>query len=111
MALARVAPPSTVVRTPSRVFWKLRVLLVGAQNFQALHQRQAGVDHDGELPEEHGNLLDLDLAAAERGHGKFLALLPDGTRRDALLPKLRGQSVLGGGYTLSLNLFARSGLP
>jgi len=71
MALASVAPPSTVVRTPSRVF------LVGAKNLKALHQRQPGVNHDGELAEEHRNFLDLNLAAAEGGHGKFLALFPN----------------------------------
>ena len=87
-----------------------RVLLVGAENLQALHQRQAGVDHDGELAEEHRHILDLDLAAAKSGQGKFLALLPDGAGRDALLAELRGQSVLGGGYALALNFLARSGL-
>ena len=70
-------------------FLKAGVLLVGAENLQALHQRQAGVNHDGELAEEHRHFLDLDLAAAKSGHGKFLALLPDGAWRDALLPKLR----------------------
>src|SRR6202047_1332251 len=87
------------------------ILLVGAENLQALHQRQAGIDHDRELAEEHRNFLDLDLAAAKRGQGEFLALLPDRARRDPLLTELRGQTVLGGGYALSLNFLARSGLP
>jgi hypothetical protein len=95
---------------PEQGFLKGGVLLVGAQNLQALHQRQAGVNHDGELAEEHRHFLDLDLAAAKSGQRKFLALLPDTARRDALLPKLRGQSVLGGGDALALNFLARSGL-
>ena len=111
MALASVAPPSTVVRTPEQGLLKGRVLLIRAENFQALHQRQAGVDHDGELAEEDGHFLDLDLAAAERGHGKFLALLANGAGRDAFLAELLRQSVFIGGDALSLNFFARSGLP
>ena len=50
---------------------KSRILLVGAENFQALHQRQAGIDHDGELAEEDGHFLDLDLAAAEEWAGRI----------------------------------------
>ena len=69
-------------------FLKAGVLLVGAQNFQTLHQRQAGVDHDGELAEEHRHVLDLDLATAKSGQGEFLALLPDAAWRDAFLPEL-----------------------
>src|SRR5271157_2379308 len=73
---------------PEQGFLKAGVLLVGAENLQALHQRQAGVNHDGKLAEEHRNFLDFDLAAAKRGQGKFLALLPDGARRDAFPPQL-----------------------
>src|SRR5208337_3610656 len=91
-------------------FLKAGVLLVGAENLQALHQRQASVNHDGELAEEHGNVLDLDLAAAKSGQGEFLAFLPDAAWRDALLPKLRGQPVFVGSDTLSLHFLARSGL-
>jgi hypothetical protein len=91
-------------------FLKGRVLLVGAENLQALHQRQAGVDHDRELAEEHRHFLDLDLAAAERGHGKFLALLPDGAGRDAFLAELGRQSIFVGGDALSLNFLTRCGL-
>src|SRR3984893_17272454 len=92
-------------------FLKGGILLVGAENLQTLHQRQTGVNHDGELAEEHRNFLDLDLAAAKRGQGEFLALLPDRARRDPLLTELRGQAVLGRGYALALNFLARSGLP
>src|ERR1700690_547484 len=47
------------------------VLLVGAEDFQALHERESGVDDDGELVEEHRHILDLDLAFAECRQGKF----------------------------------------
>src|SRR5208282_3022034 len=69
-------------------FLKAGVLLVGAENLQALHQRQAGVNHDRELAEEHSNFLDFNLAAAKGGQGKLLALFPDGTGRDAFPPEL-----------------------
>ena len=52
---------------PEQRFLEGGILLVGAENLQALHQGQARVNHDRELAEEHGNFLDLDLAAAERG--------------------------------------------
>ena len=76
MALASVAPPSTVVRTPVKRLLEGRVLLVGRQNFQTLHQRQAGVDHDRELPEENGNVLGLDLADAEGSAWQILCPFP-----------------------------------
>src|SRR5712692_1888865 len=72
MALASVAPPSTVVRTPVKVFWK------------------AGFDHHRELAEEDGNLLGLDFARAESRQGKLLPLFPDGARRDAFAAQLAG---------------------
>ena len=43
-----------------------RVLLVGGQNFQTLHQGKAGVDHDRELPKEDGNVLGLDFFPSQR---------------------------------------------
>ncbi len=39
------------------------VLLLVAEDVEALHQRQAGVDHDGELPREDGQVLRVDAAA------------------------------------------------
>ncbi len=82
------------------------VLLVGGQNLQTLHQRQAGVDHDRELAEEDGNVLDLDLAGAEGRHDKFLALFADGAGSDALAAQLRGQGLFVGGNALAADLFA-----
>src|SRR5581483_5817432 len=58
--------------------------LVGGQDFKALHEGQAGVDHDRELPEENGNVLGLDFAAAsQHGQSELLAFLLDGDRLDA----------------------------
>jgi hypothetical protein len=55
--------------------------------------------------------LTLTLPLPKGGHGKFFALFPYVAGRDAFLPELRSQPVLIGGYSLSLNLLARSGLP
>src|SRR5208337_1335650 len=93
---------------PEQRFLEAGILLVGAENLQALDQWQAGVNHDGELAEEYRDILDLDLAGAKGRQGKLLALLPDGAWRDALLAELGGEPVLGGGYALSLNFLARS---
>src|SRR5208337_697912 len=93
---------------PEQRFLEAGILLVGAENLQALDQWQAGVDHDRELAEEYRDVLDLDLAGAKGGHRKFLALLPNGAGRDALLAELGGEPVLGGSYALSLNFLARS---
>ena len=50
------------------------VLLLARKNLQALHQRQAGVDHHRELAREDGQLLGRDAAAAKRGDVEFLPL-------------------------------------
>src|SRR5262249_21713772 len=71
------------------------VLLLAAQDLQALHEGQAGVDHDRELAREDGQVLrgdaapelreryllallldrrDQDLVAAQEGHHRFLVL-------------------------------------
>ena len=39
------------------------VFLLAAQNLEALHERQAGVDHDGELADEDRQVLRIDLLA------------------------------------------------
>ncbi len=66
------------------------VFLVRRQDFQTLHQRQSGIDHDRELAEENRDVLDLDLARSEGGHDKLFALFPDRTRCNALAPQLPG---------------------
>src|SRR5260370_253683 len=65
-----------------------RFALIGTKNLQTVPQWPAGRNHDGGLAEEHRNFLDLDFAAAKSGQGEFLALLPDGARRDPLLTEL-----------------------
>src|SRR4051812_42294953 len=55
------------------------ILLVGRKDLEALHQGQAGIDHDGELAEEDCDLLRFYLAAAEFWQGEFFALFLDGS--------------------------------
>src|SRR5262249_41999843 len=64
------------------------VFLVGGQNLQTLHQGKSGIDHHGELPEEHGQVLDGDFAGTQLGQGEFFALLLDGARGNALAAQL-----------------------
>ena len=78
-----------------------RILLVGSHDFQALHQRQSGIDHDRELPEENGNILGLDLSGSKRRQRELLTLLTDCSRRDALAPELSGQRLLVGGVAFA----------
>ena len=42
---------------------EILVFLLVAENLEALHQRQAGVDHDGELASEDRHVLRIDLLA------------------------------------------------
>ena len=88
-------------------FLERGVLLVGRKNFQTLHQRQSGIDHDRELPEEDGDVLGLDLPGSERGKGKLLTLFAHRTGRDALTAQLLQQHILVGGYPFSSDLLAR----
>ena len=83
-----------------------RVFLVRRQNFQTLHQRQAGIDHDRELAKEDRDVLGPDLAGSERGHDKFFALFADGTRCNALAPQCLLQSLLVRCYSLSGNFLS-----
>src|SRR5262249_32299101 len=79
----------------------------GSQDFETLHQRQAGVDHDGKLPKENGNVLRFDFAASECRQGKFLAFLADGGRSDLFFAKLERQDLLIDGDALAADLRAR----
>src|SRR5260370_9247401 len=83
-----------------------RILLVGRQNFQTLHQWQASVDHDRKLPKEDGNFFGLDLARSENGHRKFFALFPDRWRRDLLAPELHGQHLFVRGHSFAADFLA-----
>ena len=64
------------------------VLLLAAQDLQALHEGQTGVDHDRELAHEDGEVLGGD-AAAELGQGDLLALLLDRGDQDLVAPQER----------------------
>ena len=57
---------------------EILVFFLIAENLEALHQRQARVDHDRELPHEDGEVLRIDLLAN-------LALLSSRGRRSVLL--------------------------
>src|SRR5579871_6155267 len=90
------------------------VFLVGSENLETLHQRQAGIDHDRELPEENGDVLDRNLAGTERRQREFLALFADGAGRDALTAQRLGQRLLVGSHPfaadfLSAGVLARIG--
>ena len=56
------------------------VLLLAAQDLEALHERQAGVDHDRELAGEDREVLG-GHAAAELGQGDLACPSPSPTRR------------------------------
>ncbi len=93
---------------PSRVFLKIRVLLVVAEDFQALHEGKASVDHDRELAEEDGLLLGLDGAAANlKIEALSGALLLDDIGLNALTGQRCTQYLFVFGGTLALNFFAR----
>ena len=87
-ASASVEPDSTSCRTWNRIFWNVLFSCCDAQDLEALHQRQAGVDHHRELPREDRDLLAAD-AAAELGQGELLALLGDRGDDDLLLAQRR----------------------
>ena len=87
-ASASVDPDSTSWRIWYRTFWKRPVLLLVAQDLEALDQRETGVDHHRELPGEDRDLLAAD-AAAQLRKGELLPLLRDGGDDD-LLPAERG---------------------
>ncbi len=86
---------------PSQNLLERLIFLVRGQDFQTLHQRQPGIDHDRELAKEDRNVLGLNLARAERGHGKFFAFFANGTGRDALAPQRLRQRLLVGCHPLA----------
>ena len=51
------------------------VLFLAAENVEALHERQAGVDHHGELAGEDGQVLGGDLLADLAALGVLLGLV------------------------------------
>ncbi len=80
------------------------VLLLAAQDLQALHERQARVDHDRELAREDGERLRRD-AAAEPRQGHLLSLLLDRGDEDLLASEQRHH-----GFLVVGDLLARDGL-
>src|SRR5690242_5216117 len=77
------------------------IVLVGSKDLQALHQRQAGINHHRELAEEDGDLLGGDLAGTEGGQYEFLALLLDRVGGNALARQRRLQYLLVFRYALA----------
>ena len=57
IASASDMPPSTSVRVCENHLREVLVLLLVAENVEALHQRQAGVDHHRELAREDREVL------------------------------------------------------
>ena len=67
---------------------KERVLLLLAKNVDALNKRQTGVDHDGKLTRENGQLLCLDLfAAADLWYRDFASLFRGLRHHDLFAPE------------------------
>ncbi len=95
IASASEAPPSTSARVCRMTAGEVLVLFLGAENLEALHQRQAGVDHHRELPREHREVLRRDLLpelpGLRLGRGGRRLLLGRGNPRDEnLLTPERG---------------------
>ena len=88
------------------------VVLLAAQDLQALHEGQAGVDHDGELAGEDGEILGGD-AAAQLGQGDLLALLLDRGDEDLLAAEQGHDGFLVVGHALAGDglAFPRLALP
>ena len=76
---------------PGQRFLKRLVLLVGRKDFQALHQRQTGIDHDRELAEENRDVLGLNLARSKRGQSELFAFFADCPWGNALAPQVLRQ--------------------
>ena len=74
MAAESVEPPSTEARVAVSTFWNILFSCWFGQNFQALHQRQTGVNHHRELAGEDREVFGVN-SAAESGHVELFALL------------------------------------
>ena len=108
MALASVAPPSTVVRTPVKVFWKAGFSWLAARiSRHCTRGRPASIMTEN-CRKKMAMSLVLTLFDAEGRHGKFFALFPDGSRRDALAPQLAGQHLFVGRSPLAADLSDRT---
>src|SRR5205807_3829642 len=68
----------------SQALLKSHVFLVPGKNFQALHQRQSGINHHRKLTEENGNIFGGHFAGTESRQVEFFALLFYGFGGNAL---------------------------
>ncbi len=86
IAAASVEPSSTSCRICVRTMLEVLVLLLLREDLQTLDERQTGVDHDGELAREDGEVFGLDLLApaADLRHGDLAPLLLDRGEHDLL---------------------------
>src|ERR1700683_1741288 len=78
-----------------------RVVMIG-KNLKGLSQRQAGIDHDGELARENRELL-LIHARAERGDVEFLPLFGELVDVDVLPPEHCLERRLALGFAFARN--------
>lgn len=71
------------------------VLLLLREDFETLHERQAGVNHHRELAREDGEVFGLDLLAlaGDLRHGDLAPLLLDGGEHHLLAPEQLAQNV------------------
>jgi hypothetical protein len=79
------------------------VVLLLREDFEALDERQARVDHHRELAREDGEVFGLDLLApaAELRDGDLAPLLLDGGEHDLLAPQELAQHVAAVGHPLA----------
>jgi hypothetical protein len=78
------------------------VVLLLREDFQTLDEREARVDHHGELAREDRQLLGLDLAAlGELGDGHLAPLLLDGGEHHLLAPQELAQRLAVVGHALA----------
>ena len=83
------------------------VLLVVAEDLQALHQGKAGIDHHRELAEEDGLLLGLDRAADLHVEIEAGAFFLDDVGLDAFARQRGAEHLFVFRGALALHLFAR----
>ena len=87
------------------------VFFLVAENLEALHERQARVDHDGELADEHRQVLRIDLLAElallRRGCARrFLLRRRDARDEHLLAPQRRDGGVGVVGDALAADVFS-----
>ncbi len=81
-----------------------RILLVRCQNFQALYQRQTGIDHHRKLAEEDRDILHRNLGRSQCRKRELLPLFLDGYSGNSFARKRRFQYLLVFCNTLAVDL-------